>query len=357
MSDKKGAQYRADFVRDVSFTPSLFLHLAGCRLEICCSDKQVREQLAEYCAPFVRTAVESIDISVTVIEQPVPELDIPMQKRQPEPGKTSIKEAWADLEDCRVVRKLKTGMCMLFDGQHNLVVGPCSDNPNQVINFINNRFIEWKLNQGAFLGHAAAVTWCNKGVAIAGFSGMGKSTLALHLMHEGAHFVSNDRLLIERSDESGLVMTGVAKWPRINPGTALNNPSLTTILSEQEKELFSSLPEKELWSLEHKYDVLVEECFGKNCFRLQASMDRLCLLNWKFDGGPLQVSETDVIKRPDLLPALMKDTGLFYLPRTGLPKNHTLEEYQELLQHCKVLALSGGIDFQRAIEVIRDWLA
>lgn len=99
----------------------------------------------------------------------------------------------------------------------------------------------------------------------------------------------------------------------------------------------------------------MEQCFGPNRFHLTASMNRLCLLNWQWDAGDMQAKEIDIQKRPDLLPALMKDTGVFYLPKQGMPKNHSLERYQETLQNCQVLELSGGIDFQEATKAIARW--
>ncbi len=355
MNNTNGKDLIQRLVRNIAFTEPLFLDLAGCVLSIRCSSALVREQLQAYCAPFVISVANRPHIFISVLEQPVPELDLPLRKRQPEPGKTGFKEGWADLEDIRVVRKLKTGMLMLFGGGENWVVGLCERFPNQVINFINNRFIEWKLNRGTLLGHAAAVMWKNRGMAIAGFSGMGKSTLALHLMHAGADFVSNDRLLIDPSGTKP-AMTGVAKWPRINPGTALNNPSLTTVLTAEEKKRFGSLPAKDLWELEQKYDVMVEKCFGPGRFRLQTGLDRLCLLNWKRDAGSMQANEIDLHERPELLPALMKDTGLFYLPEAGLPQNRSLKEYQKALQGCRAMVLSGGIDFEKATMALMAWL-
>jgi HprK-related kinase B len=115
---------------------------------------------------------------------------------------------------------------------------------------------------------------------MAGFSGAGKSTLSLHLMAGGATFVSNDRLLIT-PDGDGLMMSGVAKLPRINPGTILNNPTLTALLSDAEKATLSSLPEQELWELEQKFDVPINTCFGEDRFVLSAKMTGLVVLNWQ----------------------------------------------------------------------------
>ncbi len=131
----------------------------------------------------------------------------------------------------------------------------------------NHPFIQWKLDQGCLLCHAAAVSWKGQGLILAGFSGLGKSTLALHLMNKGLDFVSNDRLMVRKKDHC-LEMYGVPKLPRVNPGTILNNQSLTGILTPDELKKFSGISEDRIWKLEHKYDVWLDKCFGPDRFKL-----------------------------------------------------------------------------------------
>ena len=100
-----------------------------------------------------------------------------------------------------------------------------------------------------------------------GFSGTGKSTLALHIMRSGTDFISNDRVMVEKAFQQH-TMYGVAKMPRINPGTVLNNDSLQSVIPEQERLEFEALPPDELWDLEHKYDAFIDHCFGRRKFTL-----------------------------------------------------------------------------------------
>ncbi len=132
-----------------------------------------------------------------------------MQKK-PDPGKSKIKEEYAEIEGGRIVRKRFAGMHFIFGGELHVAIGPCLENPNRIVAFINNRFIALKLNEGCLLGHAA-------GLAPGGFFGAGKSTLALHLMSRGVTFISSDPLIVTQNCAGGLKMFGVAKLPRVKP--------------------------------------------------------------------------------------------------------------------------------------------
>ena len=324
----------------------IILAFDDCRVEVRTNSPHLAETLREYFSDFLADGSEG-DMLVTAHEAVAPEFSELFAPKAPEPGKSKIKEEFIELGDGRVVRKLLTGMVFMFGGDESLAIGPCMANANQVINFINNRFISWKLRQGCLLGHAAGVGLHGRGLALAGFSGMGKSTLALHLMSRGTDFVSNDRVLI-REDGDGLFMYGVAKLPRINPGTALNNPDLLGVIPPEEREQFVGLAPDVLWSLEHKYDVFIDRCFGPGRFSLAAPMEGLVVLNWQRGPAPTVVREVDIRLRRDLLPAFMKSAGLFFLPEHGEEIDHSEEAYVTRLEKTRVFEVSGGIDFDRA---------
>jgi len=288
------------------------------------------------------------DILIHAIEAPGVSFPLDLKAKQPDPGKSRIKEEFADLADGRIVKKRLTGLWFLFNGWDNLAIGPCLANPNQIVNFINNRFIERMLRGGGLLAHAAGVCLGENGLAIAGFSGSGKSSLALHLLGRGASFVSNDRLMLARR-WNRLRMFGIPKHPRVNPGTLLSIPQLQGVIDPQERQGYADLNPDELWTLERKYDVLIDEIFGRKRFQLSAVMQGLLLLNWRRGGGDFSIRPTDIDRRQDLLAAFIKPPGLFFLPEElRTTPDFSPERYVEGLAGCQVFEAVGDVDFEGA---------
>lgn len=342
----------------------LHLSFGECGITVKSDREAVIEGLREYFTGWAEPpnpTRDSSDILISVHEALPPDLPVSFISKSPDPGKSKIKEEYSDLPDGRIVRKRLTGMIFVFGGDENVAVGPCLDNLNQIVNFINNRHIERKLCQGALLGHAAGVIWKEKGLALAGFSGAGKSTLALYLMNRGAVFVSNDRLMIEKKSlsdtEIRLFMHGVAKLPRVNPGTVLNNPNLRDIMSDQDREHFSLLSAEELWNVEHKYDAPIDSCFGPGRFVLSSRMHGLVILNWNKGQGITEAKEVCLSERRDLLPAFMKSVGLFFSAEGDcLMPEPSAENYLDYLSLCRILEIKGKIDFEKAADACVSFL-
>ncbi len=335
---------------------SLCLRFGSCAIRLATNSPQLVENLRRYFRDFL--APEGpVEMEILACESAPLQLDLPLTPKPPDPGKQRVKEEYLELPGGRLVRKRLTGMVFAFGPSLHLAVGPCLANDNQVVNFINSRHIQWLLDQGYLLAHAAGVRGEPGGLALAGFSGMGKSTLALHLVSHGLDFVSNDRLLIRRGQKR-LEMQGVAKLPRINPGTALNNPHLLPVIPEEERDQYSSLSPQELWRLERKYDAYLDDCYGPGRFRLTSPMRGLVILNWRGLGGPARLEQVDLSTRHDLLSAFMKSPGLFYLSPQGEPADFSPLSYVQALAGCPVFELSGEPDFAAAsrlcLEALRE---
>ncbi len=302
-----------------------------------------------------------------LLEAPAARPPVQLTPRPAPPGKRQDKERYADVGGGRVVRKQATGMLFFFGPSPapNIAVGPCLENRNQVVNFLCTRYLERRVAQGWLLAHAAGVVCEGKGLALCGFAGMGKSTLALHLVARGGRFLTNDRAAIEPGtgpgkDEGAPVLHGIPKHPRLNPGTALGNAELSPLLScalpEELRLAYSGLPKEELFALEHKYDALIPACFGPGRMALSAPLAGLVVLNWSHGGGPMKAGRVDLAERPDLVEALRKEPGLFYLPEALRTAKLAPGDYARVLAGVPALELSGGSDFAAGADACLELL-
>lgn len=350
----------SDLFNEDQMNETMYVKFCDLIIDIKTNSKGLQDYLIRYFKDFLVDANASSNDRMTVyaMEADVQEnsFGCDFTVKKPEPGKSKIKEEYINFSDGKLVRKRITGMWFFTGKGFNFAIGPCEENSNQIINFVNSRFIQHELHNGAILGHAAAVELNGHGLAFAGFSGAGKSTLALHVMNRGTVFVSNDRLLVK--DENGSVtMEGVAKLPRVNPGTVLYNEKLLPVIPQEKREEFLKLPQSELWDLEYKYDVFIDDIYGDDKFTLSAKMEGLVLLNWKRDDSPCEIKEINIAERLDLLPAFVKSPGLFYEPPVdGSLLDFSDENYINHLQKCTVFEVTGGVDFDKIADYCVEYL-
>jgi HprK-related kinase B len=353
-SDKTTIEILSSQVRKGQvISDALDLRFGQCRIRLDTNSAELVRVLELYFKPFLDDD-GAADIQLTALEMTPPELGLAFTDWVRDPGKVGRKDSFVDLADGRVCRKVRTGMQYLLSDKESLVFGECLKNDNQVINFLISLYITWLMHRKNVLCHAAALSRHGEGFAIAAFSGGGKSTLALHLMRKGFDFVSNDRTLIGKH-EDGVTMSGVPKQPRINPGTVMNNPALADVIPESRLKQLAKISPQEIWNLEEKYDADVEAIFGQGKFQLYARLNAFVILNWKRDdSAETKFARVDIHQRPDLLAAVMKSPGPFYmLPGNTAPASiikTNPEDYIPVLSQIAVYEVTGAVDFDKAVD-------
>ncbi|MBN1620025.1 HprK-related kinase B [candidate division WOR-3 bacterium] len=335
---------------------SVSLDFSGSKYKIITNNSSVQNMLLNYFDNFLDYEVEFSE-KIHVIHDPEFTTNFSFTDNLPDKGKTKIKEEYYLLSDGICVRKKSTGMLFFFGKGINIAAGDCLNNINQVVNFVNNRHIGRKLDEGCLLFHASAVSSNNRGLAISGFPGKGKSTLALRLLSAGMTFITNDRLMINKIDGSAK-MFGVAKYPRINPGTIINNRDLIKLLSEKERNFFLSMKTSDIWSYEKKYDAIIEKYFGYGRFKLEENFNALVILNWNLNYyKKTLVNKIDLSEHPELFESFVKSPGLFYRSEgDSIENKFSYDRYRELLEGYDVFELKGKVDFNWAAEYFNQYL-
>jgi HprK-related kinase B len=203
---------------------------------------------------------------------------------------------------------------------------------------------------GWLICHAAGLVRNGAVLALAGFSGGGKSTLMLQMLEDPEMaYLTNDRLFV-RTVGGQTQAVGIPKLPRINPGTIVHNPRLQPLIPEAEREALLRLPSQELWDLEEKYDVFISEVYGSGRIAERGRLAAFLVLNWQRGGDhPTRVRQVDLRRRPDLLDAIMKSPGPFYQNANGeLYSDETALDrsaYLTALADVMVYEAGGKVDF------------
>ena len=180
----------------------------------------------------------------------------------------------------------------------------------------------------------------------------------LHMLgNSDTAFLTNDRLFAKRSaasDHAGNAVwaAGIPKLPRINPGTALNNPLLGDIVDAKRRRELASLSKAELWDIEEKYDVDIDQVYGTGRINGRAPLCGFVILNWAHDStAPTQIARVDLAQRRDLLAAVMKSPGPFYQRADGSMYESdavlAAEPYLATFAGVPVYEVTGHVDFDR----------
>jgi len=325
------------------------LCVGGYVIEVRCTSQALLAELLRYFQHVITVPAEP-DLTVHVLGETELPFDVPFADWAREPGKTGRKDAIADLDNGRLVLKVRTGLRFLQALGWAVAFGPTDHHPNQVINFINTQILNRFQREDWVACHAAAVRTAKKGLAISGLSGGGKSTTMLRLMEvAGTKYVTNDRLLV-RATGTGTVALGIPKLPRINPGTIVTNARLAGIIDEEREDELRTMEPDELWHLEEKYDLFIDDIYGPGRISHDAKLTDFWVLNWARDSrAPTAVTKVDLPERKDLLPAIMKSPGPFYQTREGpfWTDSTPLDPgaYIAALEAVQMWEVTGQIDF------------
>ena len=355
----------------------LRLVLPGYALAIRSNSAALLNSLAEYFDLTITSNLAPADTEILAIEtDDFLEIGQNWQDWPREAGKTGRKETFLDAPETqqgRFIFKVKTGMLFWQKPLTQIAVGSVERHPNQVINFALSQYLNHHLRQGWLLGHAAGLQIDGKGIAIAGLSGGGKSTLMLHLLEQGQHFISNDRLLIQaghppqttlKTTRPGVpfgygqfYMRGIPKQPRINPGTIVHNPRLHSLIPAEQRHQLLALSASKLRHLEQKYDADVNQLFHSNCAQAESPLDLLVILNWSAQSEQsTQAQLTTLAQSPKLLPALIKSAGPFFADAQGQFLAHQTvpdaKDYLNQLATLPCLEISGKLDFSKAQQAV-----
>ncbi len=314
--------------------------------------------LADYYRSYTSIEAQAtVALDLYVIEQEAAGEELDWLAVPREEGKQGRKEGYIDVAGGRWIKKFKTGMAFLQRPQKLLAIGPCAANLAQIINFINNQFLNLYLRHDFTLGHASAFSVNGAVTAIAAGSGGGKSTLMLRCLENPArHFLTNDRILLKKT-EQGTKAMGLAKLPRVNPGTLLHSDRLRHILPESRQQALAQMTQAELWSIEEKYDVQIEDDYGAGRVDLAGNLERLIMLDWSLSSDePTQIEAVDLSSEPDAIEGLRKRPGPFFQGKDGafidLNAIRSVSHYASELSQVAVYRLKGKIDFDYAYELI-----
>lgn len=339
----------------------LSLRLGKCSIRIRSNSPELLAHLGKYFAHVVARE-EAPDIEVIAIERAVVDLDVPFTDWARDPGKIGLKDAYHNLPQGRLLKKIRTGMLFLQSESWRIAAGPCRRNFHQVTNFINAQYMNWLQNRGFLICHAAGLVCNGQAFGIAGFSSGSKSALMLRLLgHREVDYLTNDRLFIRATSGTPLAV-GTAKLPRVNSATLLYSPRLQSQISPEKRERWLALSPKELWQLTEKHDLDVARAYGPGRIVRKAPLGAFIILNWDSESQePPVITQVNLAVRRDLLGAIMQSPGPFYQYADGsfFQDGTELDEetYLNGLLGVSVYEVRGGEDFDAVCDtVLRDFL-
>jgi HprK-related kinase B len=194
------------------------------------------------------------------------------------------------------------------------------------------------ISRGGAMVHSSYIARDGKGVAIVGQSGSGKSSVAVRLLEEGFDFVSNDRLILDRVGRT-VIGYGLPKLPRVNPGTLLGGEMTSRVLDEKSRARYLAMPKDELWKLEEKHDLDVQDALGRH-WLLEAPLACILLLEWRLGNTGLNVERLRPGQALASLRSVVKDFG----PLDQLLTRRTDSALRETAERVPAFRVTGAAD-------------
>ncbi len=309
--------------------------------------RQLETIVKRYFAPFLVDELRGGDALEIVGIQGDPLFDT---ARMPSVGRVAKvpKICFYDRDEVRVIRKNRTGVLHYIYGDRFVAVGDLVRYPQQLLNLVSTAYGHRLRKEGHVAIHASCVCGEEGALVFAGQSGSGKSSVSLALMEFGFDYVTNDRTFLRRQDGRGVLVAGVPKWPRVNPGTLLANERLRKLLSRAKDEQYSRMDPRELWWVEDKHDVPVESVYGKGRLALHSRLRTLYVLNWRQNRRPLRLREISQDRASELLSPFYK-TDVYDAPpvEPGVQAN-----LGEIVRGSQIIEVTGGVDIPRLLNLV-----
>jgi HprK-related kinase B len=325
-----------EFLRSLKAPYVIHMRVSGYPVRVAVNDRRLEKVVRRYFEPFLSPASAGAIRVTGVLGEPC--LDRSALKVVRQPGKRP-KIAYYDHDGARVILKKRSGVVHYLWRDRAYAIGDLVRHPQQLFNLVGLAFGSALRRKGHLALHASGVARGGAGIAFAGPSGSGKSTLALALMEFGCDYVSNDRVFIGEGAD-GVELTGVPKWPRVNPGTLLASDRLRSLMTLDEIAKYRTLSRAELWGVEDKHDVPIESVYGRGRLALRAGLEALYVLAWKNGGGPPAVRPVAPDGRAEALLPFIK-TEAYDPPSQPAAASARLSV---LLQDVPVYRVSGGAD-------------
>lgn len=353
------------------------LSVGHLRLHVRLGDEDIYNQLLRYYKPFVCSDDHEPEVEVSqwashdgVDEEYCKEMyvygwnrpavyDEKMLLDQPR-EKGPAKQSFYTLSTgTLVVYRKRSDIVYYLKKKRYYAVGDLQSRMGELHNLVSFAYTQTLRSLGYIALHASAMSINGRGIGFAGTGGMGKTTAALTFLEMGFDYITNDRLLVKSSVvESGeVVVSGVPKWPRVNPGSLLTLPKLRTLVEKSKRKKYKKMSWDTLWAVEDKHDVHVPEIYGIKKLTMYATLDTLCIFTWKPAGtsscSPVGSGDVFVSKVPPqqvgrLLCPLLKQK----LMDPGDLRPPSSQFLAKLFQNVNVLHIAGSFNLRKLLAVL-----